>query len=351
MRNPKTAAASETATLRACGEGLVRELWSRSAAALRAAALGLGISATLIAGVAHAAYPERTIKFIVPFAAGGTTDLEARIIARALSDSMRQPVIVENLLGAGGRIAAERLAKADPDGYTIGVFAGSFSTAPSLYRHLRYDPIKDFAPVIHLSQLSFVLVVPPSLPVKSVSDLIALAKQKPLTFASGGYGNTMHLAGEMFNAMAGTKIQHIPYKGGAPALQAVLADRVSMTIVPLDMALPYIKADTVHPLGVASAERSPLDSAIPTIDKTGVPGFEVGSWIGVLAPGRTPANIVTRLNSEIQQALDSPEVQAQFKKLSIQPVGGTPEEFGQFLQADIAKWRKVVKDAGIKPVD
>lgn len=317
---------------------------------LRAWALGLAMAAGL-AGVAQAGYPERTIKFIVPFAAGGTTDIEARIVARSLSKSMGQPVIVENVLGAGGRIAAERLAKSDPDGYTIGVFAGSFSTAPSLYRQLRYDPIADFAPVIHLSQLSFVLAVPPSFPAKSVSELIALAKTKQLTFASGGYGNTMHLAGEMFNAMAGTKIQHIPYKGGAPALQAVLADGVSMTIVPLDMALPHIRSGRVRPLGVASAERSALDETIPTIDRAGLPGFQVGSWIGVLAPGRTPESIIKQLNAEIQKALDSPDVRAQFKKMSIEPVGGTPDEFGRFIRDDIAKWRKVVKDAGIKPVD
>jgi len=307
--------------------------------------------AALACGTAQAAYPEKPVKLLVPFAAGGSTDIAARIVGRHLSDKLRQPFIVENRLGAGGTITFEAVARAAPDGYTLGVFAGSFSTAPSLYRKLRFDPIADFAPVIHLADLSFVLMVHPSLQANSVSELIALAKQKPLTYGSGGNGNTMHLAGELLSASAGVRMQHVPYKGGAPALNDLLGGQLSLVIAPLDMSLRHIHAGTLRALAVASRSRSALAPALPTVGESGVPGYEISSWVGVLAPAGTPPAIVSLLNAEIGKALQQPDVKEQFLKQALPPIGGTPEQFGELLKAEHQKWARLFKEAGIQPLD
>lgn len=317
---------------------------------LAALTAGLGCVSALGWGSAQAAYPEKPVKVVVNFAVGGSTDVAARFIARKLTDSMGQPFVVENRLGAGGSIGAEYVAKAAPDGYTIGVFAGSFSITPSLYRKLPFDSIKDFVPIARVANLSFVLVANPSLPVKSVKDVIDLARKEQLTFGSGGTGNVMHIGGELLNSMAGVKLVHVPYKGGAPAINDLLGGHLSVVIAPAEMAVKHVEAGKLRALGVASTERSPLLPDVPTIAES-VPGYEMSSWIGFFAPAGTPADIVARLNVEINKALTLPDVKEQFRSQLLVPIGGTATQFSEFLREDISRWADRVKRAGVKPFD
>jgi tripartite-type tricarboxylate transporter receptor subunit TctC len=318
-----------------------------------ASRLAVGIVAGLaLAGPAKAQdYPSKPIRLVVPFAAGGATDVLARLVGERLTASLGQQVVVDNRPGAGGNIGSDIVARAEPDGYTILMGAvGTHAINPSLYPKMPYDPVKDFAPVTLVASVPNVLVVNPEVPAKSVQELIDLAKAKPgeLNFASSGNGTSIHLSGELFKAMTGTDIVHVPYKGSGPAVTDLLGGQVQMMFDNMPSSLPHVKAGKLRALGVTSAKRSPALPEVPTIAEAGVPGYDATSWFGILAPAGTPEPVVTRLQGAIVQALGEPEMRQRMADLGAEPVGDTPAEFGQFITAELAKWAKVVNDAGVK---
>ena len=296
-------------------------------------------------------YPSKPIHIVAPFEAGGATDIMARMIAQKFAESLGQPVIVDNRPGAGGGIGTAAVAKSPADGYTI-VFGNLAPNAinPSIYTNLQYDAGKDFAPISVVATVPLILVTPSSSPARSVRELIALAKSAPgkLNFGSPGVGSVAHVVGEMFNTMAATRLMHVPYKGGAPAVRATLTGEVSMMFATVISAKPHIRSGKLRALGITSAERSPVAPDIPTIAESGLPGFEVDVWFGLLAPAATPRAIVERLAHEVRRALDAPEIRAKFAELSAVPSPTTPDQFAAIIRADIAKWAKVVKESGAK---
>jgi len=297
------------------------------------------------------AWPNKPIKYIVPFAPGGTTDILARTISEKLSVALGQPVVVENKPGAGGGVGADFTAKAAPDGYTI--MGGTISTHAinaSLYSNLPYDPVKDFVAITLIARVPNMLVINPAIPAKNVAELIALIKANPgkYTFASSGNGTSQHLSGELFKSMAGVDMQHIPYKGSPPALQDVVGGQVSMTFDNITTALPLAKAGKLRALAVTTAKRSAAAPDVPTLAESGLPGFEVGSWQGVFAPAGTPPEIVRRLNTEIVKIINMPDVREKLTALGAEPVGDTSEQFGAYVKTEVAKWSDVVKKSGAK---
>jgi len=296
-------------------------------------------------------YPSRPIHIVAPFEAGGATDIMARMIAQKFAESLGQPVIVDNRPGAGGGIGTAAVAKSPADGYTI-VFGNLAPNAinPSIYTNLQYDAGKDFAPISVVATVPLILVTPSSSPARSVRELIALAKSAPgkLNFGSPGVGSVAHVVGEMFNTMAATRLMHVPYKGGAPAVRATLTGEVSMMFATVISAKPHIRSGKLRALGITSAERSPVAPDIPTIAESGLPGFEVDVWFGLLAPAATPRAIVERLAQEVRRALDAPDLKARFAQLAAVPNPTTPDQFAAIIRADIAKWAKVVKESGAK---
>ena len=325
----------------------MRQLAKRLAGAAVLAGL-LGLSA----GPAQAQdYPTKPVRFVVPFAPGGTTDVLARLLGEKLSASLGQQFVIDNQAGAGGNIGTAQVAKAEPDGYTILMGpVGTHAINQSIYPRLPFDPIKDFAPVTLVATVPNVLVVNPEVPANSVAELIALAKEKPgeLNFASSGNGSSIHLSGELFKAMTGVDIVHVPYKGSGPAVVDLLGGQVQMMFDNLPSSAPQIKAGKLRPLGVTSKERSPTLPDVPTIAEAGVPGYEALSWFGVLVPAGTPDAIVAKLQNEIAKALADPAMRERFAELGAVPVGGSPAEFAELITAETAKWAKVVQDAGIK---
>jgi tripartite-type tricarboxylate transporter receptor subunit TctC len=303
-----------------------------------------------LAGVSHAqAWPSKPIRWIVPFAPGGTTDILARTIAEKLTPALGKPVIVENNPGAGGSVGATQTAKAAPDGYTI--MGGTISTHAinaSLYKKLPYDPVKDFVPITLIARVPNLLVVNPEVPAKNVKELIALLKANPgkYTFASSGNGTSQHLSGELFKSMAGVDMQHIPYKGSPPALQDVVGGQVTMTFDNITTAWPLAKAGKLRPLAVTTAKRSPIAPDVPTLAESGLAGYEVGSWQGVFAPAGTPPDVVKRLNTEIVKIINMPDVRAKLEALGAEPVGNSSDEFATIVKSEVAKWAKVVKESG-----
>ena len=288
---------------------------------------------------------------MVPFPAGGPLDIVARAIGQELSKSWGQPVIIDNRPGAGGNIGADLVAKAPADGYTI--LMGAVSTHAinvSLYNKLPYDPIRDFAPVTLITSVPNVLVVHPSVPVKNVQELIALAKARPgqLNFASGSTGSAGHLAGELFKSMAGVDMTHIPYKGAAPAVIDLMAGQVSLMFDNMASALPYIKAGRVRALAVTTLKRSPLLPQLPTICEAGLRGFDISTWFGIFAPAGTPPDVVAKLNTEIVRILHTPEMKERLAALGAEPIGNKPDEFSAFIKAEIPKYAKVIKASGAK---
>ncbi len=318
--------------------------------AWRALLIVLAATLALLPALARA-YPDRPIRLLVNFPPGASTDVIARILAKPLADSLGQPVVVENRPGAGGTIGAEAVAKAAPDGYTIGVFAGSHSTSASLYRKLRYAPIDDFAPISQAVSLPFFLLVGPTVKAKNVGEFLATAKKDSVLYGSGGNGNTMHLAGELLNRMAGTRMAHVPYKGGAPAFVDLMGGQISLLIAPSDLATKSLQVGNVRALAVASKSRSALFPDVPTMGEYGLPEYEVTSWVGFLAPRGTPEAIVDRLSRTVREAIASAEVREQITKLGAEPIGSAPREFAAFLRADIERWSRVVREAGIEPLD
>jgi tripartite-type tricarboxylate transporter receptor subunit TctC len=307
----------------------------------------------LLAGTEAAAqpWPSKPIKWVVPFAPGGTTDILARTVGDKLSQALGQPVIIENKPGAGGGVGAEFVAKAAPDGYTI--MGGTISTHAinaSLYKNLPYDPVRDFAPIVLLARVPNMLVVNVDIPAKNVPELIALLKANPgkYSFASSGNGTSQHLSGELFKSMSGTDMQHIPYKGSPPALQDVMGGQVAMTFDNITTAWPLAKAGKLRALAVTTASRSSIAPDVPTLAESGLPGFEVGSWQGVFAPAGTPPDIVKRLNAEIVRILKLPDVRDKLAGLGAELVGNTPEEFSVLVKAEVVKWADVVRKSGAK---
>jgi len=296
-------------------------------------------------------YPVKPVRLIVPFAAGGNVDITARQIAPGLSELLGQNFIVDNRVGAGGVIGAEAVAKAAPDGYTLMMGSNStVSVAPSLYPKLAYHPVRDFAPVSLVATTPFVLVVHPSVPVKSVKELIALAKTKPgrLAMASGGTGSSNHLVGELFQSLTGAKFTHVPYKGGGPAGVDLMAGQVDLLFDQLSSSVGPLKSGRIRALAVTSAARTAVFPDIPTMKEAGVADFEVTNITGVLAPAGTSAEIIGRLNAAILKVLGSASVKERFAGLALEPAPSTPEQFSVYIKEDFARWTKVVKDASIK---
>ena len=296
-------------------------------------------------------YPSKPVKMIVPYAAGGTTDVLARIMADKLTQGLGQTVVIEYKPGAGGTIGAEAAAKSPADGYTMVMGApGSHSTATSLYAKLPYDPVKDFVPIVHVANVPNSIVVHPSLAVKSVPELIAYAKSRPgeLTYGSAGTGATTHLTGELFALLANVKLTHIPYKGSGQAMVDLLGGQIQMMFENLPGAATQIRSGKIRGLAVTSLRRSAAFPDLPAVSET-LPGFEVVAWFALFAPAGTPAAIVARLNAESNRALSLAEVREKIAAAGSDPIGGTSDELARFLASDIAKWTRVTRDAGIKP--
>jgi tripartite-type tricarboxylate transporter receptor subunit TctC len=295
-------------------------------------------------------YPERNIRMIVPYPAGGSTDILARAILQPMTEILGKPIIIDNKSGAGGILGTTEAARAAPDGYTL-VFGnlGPNALNASLYKKLSYDPVRDFVPISQVVEVPFLLVTAPSTGISSVTDLIDRGKKAaaPLTYASVGVGSASHVTGELFRRQAGIAMQHVPYRGGAPATTDTLAGVVSAYfITPLE-GLNQVEAGSLKSLGISTATRSPLFANMPTINET-LPGFQVVVWFGILAPAGTPAAIVTKLNDAITKAVATQSVQDALRKLGVEPKSSTPEAFAAMLRADIEKWAKVIDEANIK---
>jgi tripartite-type tricarboxylate transporter receptor subunit TctC len=299
---------------------------------------------------AQASFPGKPIRLVVPYPPGGGTDTIGRPLAQRLTENLKQQVIVDNRGGAGGNIGMEVVAKSPPDGYTLVLaLTAQLAVNPSLFKKLPYDPIKDFEPVSLLATGPYILVVHPSLPAKSVKELIALTRARPgqLSYASSGNGSGGHLAAALLESMANIKMLHVPYKGGGPALVDLLAGNVQVLFATYATSKSHIESGRVRPLGVSTAQRlSGVD--IPTIAETGLPGYDAGVWYAVLAPAGTPREIVAKLNAEIVRALRAPEVKGLLDKANIEIIGSTPEELTKFMKSEIAKWAKVVKSANVQ---
>jgi tripartite-type tricarboxylate transporter receptor subunit TctC len=316
-----------------------------------AGAILVVLSSGVVNAQASAQYPTKAIRVIVPSAPGSGPDIMARTIAQKLGEALSQPVIVEARPGAGGIIGSEAAAKASPDGYTLIMGnAGSHSVNPSLYRKLPYDPLKDFSPVTLVSTAPNILIVHPSLPVKSAKDLISLAKARPgdLTFGSGGNGSTAHLSGEMFRTLAGINLVHVPFKGAPAAVLGVITGEISMAILNLPPALPHVKSGRLKALGVSTPKRSAAVPDLPTIAESGLAGYSATAWYGVLAPTGTPREIILKLNAEIIKILRTDEIKKRILSDGGEVVGSTPEEFTAVMKSDIAKWAKVVQASGAR---
>jgi tripartite-type tricarboxylate transporter receptor subunit TctC len=309
------------------------------------------LAASLVAAAALAQYPEKPIRLIVPFAAGGGNDNIARLVGKHLSDSLGRQLVIDNRPGAGGVLGAELAAKAAPDGYTLflgGV--GSHAVNPNLNANLPYDPIRDFAPVALLASAPLILVVHPSVPAASFKAFVALARSKPrqLNYASNGNGSSSHLAAVMFDSMTGVDMVHVPYKGLSPALTDLLSGRVQLMFSSVVAILPHIRAERLRGLAVTGTRRLPSMPDLPTIAESGLPGYEASSWYGVLAPAGTPREIVVKLNAEFVKALAQPEVRTSLLAEGAEPIGGTPEQFAAYIISEKERMGKLIREAKIR---
>ncbi|WP_454733664.1 MULTISPECIES: Bug family tripartite tricarboxylate transporter substrate binding protein [Cupriavidus] len=302
-------------------------------------------------GAADDAYPNKAVRIVVPFAPGGSTDVVARIVAEKLAQQFKQPFLVDNRAGASGNIGAELVAKAPADGYTLLMGAtGVLSINDHLYSRMNYDVARDFVPVSYVTQNANILVVSPSLPATTVSELVALAKSKPgtLSFASSGPGSSTHLSGELFKAMSGVDILHVPYKGSSAALTDLLGGQVTMLFDNAPSSIGFVQQGKLRALAVTSRKRLPGLPNVPTVDEAGFKGYESLSWCGIVAPAGTPRAIVLKLNRAIDRILATDEVREKLVQLGVEPVGGPPEAFARLIQSEHEKWGKVVKTANIK---
>jgi tripartite-type tricarboxylate transporter receptor subunit TctC len=317
----------------------------------RSIALVLGLALLTIAGAASAqTYPERPITLIVPYPAGGGNDVLGRLVAERMGKTLGGTIVVENRGGAGGTIGTRQVAKSAPDGYTMLIATSSLAINPSLYPNVGYDPIKDFAPIGLLASGANVVLVHPSVPAKSIPELIALAKKDPgkLNFASTGSGSSVHLAAELFAAMAGVKINHVPYRGSGPALNDLLGGHVTMMFATLPSAIGIVKGGKVRALAVSSAKRSAVFPELPTIAEAGLTGYAAELHYGLVAPAGTPRPIVEKLNAALRAALDDPALRARLAREGAVPLPSTPEQYAADIAAEEKKWGKIVRDAGVK---
>jgi len=303
-----------------------------------------------LSGAAAEAYPSKPVRMIVAVPPGGPADILARLVGPKLTETLGQTVVIDNRPGANGNIAYEMAARAVPDGYTFVLAAAGVVINPSLYREVRYDPLRNFAAITHGISVPNILIVHPSVPANSVSELVALAKSRPgkLAFASAGNGTTGHLALELFKQRAGIDVVHVPYKGGGPALAEVIAGQVQALFSLALAATQQVKAGKVRALAISSGKRSAVAPGLPTVAELGFPGYEVVGWFGWLAPAKTPREIVSRLNAEIVKALNLPEVRERLLSQSSEPVGNSPREFGAFVKSESEKWAAVIKRGGIR---
>ena len=309
-----------------------------------------GFSALVIAGspTARANYPEKPIRMVVGFPSGSAPDAVARLLGQKLVEALGKPVVVENIPGAAANIAADRVAKAAPDGYTLGLLGQSIVVNPSLYK-LAYDPVKDFAPVSQVAVSPYILIVHNAVPAKSIKELVALAKAQPgaLTFASGGSGSATHIAAELFKSAAGIDLRHIPYKGVVAAIPDVIGGRVTMMFSPIVGVLPLAREGKVRALASTGLKRSPAAAELPTIAESGYPTFEFTIWYGLVAPAGTSEPVVRKLNLETVRALARPDLRRKLAELGLEEIGSSPESFAATIKSDIRKWAKVIKASGI----
>ena len=307
-------------------------------------------ASVVAAGAATAqSYPTKPIRVIVPLAAGGQADIVARLLTQKLADTFKQPLVVDNRTGGGGSIGTETAVRATPDGYTMLITASTYAANAALYK-LPYDPVNDVTPIAFIGDTGFVVAVHPTLPVKSIKELMAYDKANPakLNYGTGGIGSTSHLATELFNEMAGTRMAHVPYKGAAPALNDLLGGQIQLALTGVPVAIPQLKSNRVRGLAVTTAKRSNALPDIPAVAET-VPGYDAASWFAVIGPKGLPKDIAGRWNSEVNRILQLPEVKERMAGHGIEPAGGSPERLLEVVRRDIAKWQNVVKFANIKP--
>jgi len=293
-------------------------------------------------------YPNKSVRVIVPYPPGGPTDIVARVVFQQVSEQTGQTFVIDNRAGAGGNIGAEVVAKSAPDGYTLLIATTAHAINMSIFKSLNYDVVKDFAPVTLLTQGPLVLVATPNFPANNVGELIALAKAKPgtLNFASSGNGQSTHLAGELFNSMAGIKLTHVPYKGSAPALTDVISGQVPMMFDTMLSSMPFVTSGRLKALAVTSAARSPAAPNLVTVAESGLPGYEVIAWNGLLAPAGTPKPVLDKLNAELKKAMELPQVKEKFSAQGFQASWESQEQFGAFVKAEVDKWTRTVKASG-----
>ena len=310
----------------------------------------LVLSTTACAVLAQApAWPTKPIRMVIPFPPGGFSDVFGRILGEKFGTAFGQSVVVENRPGAGGNIGADIVAKSPGDGYTLVMgTVGTHAINATLFTRLPYDPVKDFAPVAFVVEAEGLLVAHPSIPAKTVPELIALAKGRPLTYGSAGAGTTGHLAGELFKTLAKVDITHVPYKGNVPAITDLLAGQTSMVFATLPTVLPHVKAGKLNAIAVLGTSRSTTLPDVPTVAQAGIAGFDVNNWTGLFAAAGTPAPVVARMNAEVQKAMRLPEIQARLANEGLRFVPTTPDEFGNFVKAEVARWAPVVKASGAK---
>ncbi len=313
---------------------------------------GLAAAILVVAsgGASGQSFPAKTIRLILPFPPGGPTDLLGRAVAQKLSDQFGHQVVADNRPGAGGNLGLELAAKAAPDGHTIVLSSPLISISPSLYSRLNYDPVKDLAPISLIAQIQNVLLVHPSVPARSLKELVAIARAAPgkLNYGSGGVGTTTHLAPELLQSLAGIKLVHVPYKGSGLALVALIGGEIDMLIMAVPAASGQIQAGKVRALAVLSPQRATVIPNVPTSKEAGIQNFEVPIWYGILAPAGVSAEIIGRLNAELTRALTAPDMKDRLATVGIEPTSSTPEQFGSFIRSEAVRYAKVIKDAGIK---
>lgn len=320
---------------------------------LKTVAVAFALSLACAIGSASAQnFPTKPVRFVVPFAPGGSTDTLARTIGQKLSDYLGEQVVVDNRPGANGDIGMLLVARAAPDGYTVVLgYIANLGIGPSLYAKMPYDPVKDFAPITQVAGASNILVVHPSVPAKNFKEFITYTKANPgkVNFASAGVASVGHLTGELLNNLAGIDMVHVPYKGSGQAITDLVGGHVKVMISGMASTLPHVKTGKLRGLATTGAKRTPATPDLPTIAESGFPGFEASSWFGVLAPARTPRPVVARLHADIVKSLQQPDVRQRLENVGFEIVGGTPDEFAGYIQSEIRKWAKVVKASGAKP--
>jgi len=315
---------------------------------LKRRSIGLLLGATFACGAAAQGYPSKPIRVIVGQAPGGATDIVSRALAQKLTDGLGQTVVIDNRSGAAGSIGSAIAASAPPDGYTALIVSSTYTINPSLYKKLPFDPIRDLQPVTLIASSPFLLMVHPSIAAKTPRELIALAKTRKLTFASGGIGSSGHLAAELFSSMAGIELTHVPYKGAGPALIDTLGGQVNLIMSSIVSGMPYAKAGRLRALAITTRTRSPALPELPTISESALPGYDFSSWYGLMVPAGTPQPVIGRLHDETVKALKLPDLQQRLASEGCDAVGSTPEQLAAYIKTEMARWAKVVKASGMQ---